>query len=352
MKKEVLFILPPEINKPMGGYKIAYEYANRLSRRGWNVAIAYDCRFVGRSYNFPELFRALASRVVSFFRLKLYPRWFPLDKKIKKMCIYNNNLTDFHNMVATAYYTADLLADKDMVNRLYLIQDYECWGEVTEDDVKKTYMLGMKNIVISQWLKKIVDGVAQKESYLIRNGINLNTFCVRVPISKREKHISMLYHEAPYKGSKYGIEVLVRIKALYPEVKATLFGVPKRPNNLPLWIDYVENASEETLSMIYNKSMIFLYPSIEEGFGLTCVESMACGAALCSTNYKGVYEFAVDHDNAMLSIVKDIDGMVNNVSILFNDDELRCKISQNGIKTVKRFDWNKSVCEFEELLES
>lgn len=50
----------------------------------------------------------------------------------------------------------------------------------------------------------------------------------------------MLYHNSEHKGTKYGIEALNRLKELYPDLQAILFGTPARPNNLPDWIQYVQ----------------------------------------------------------------------------------------------------------------
>ena len=137
---------------------------------------------------------------------------------------------------------------------------------------------------------------------------------------------------------------------MYPELKAVLFGIPKRPCDLPDWIEYVQNATSKQLKKIYNESQIFLYPTIEEGFGLTCVESMACGCALCATNYLGVHEFAIDGFNSLLSPTKNVKAMVDNACKLLDNDSLRIKLAVEGKKYVEIFDWEKAVNKFEENL--
>ena len=289
---KIIFVLPPEKNIPFGGYKIVYEYANRLTSRGWEVSIGYDCRNVGKSFDI-KMFRNSIVHFVSELRRICYPKWFCLSDRVRKFCIYDEKdipVTD--NIVATAYETADLVAKMIEYNRLYLVQGYETWENRTEEEVNASFRLGMKNIVIAKWLKNIVDKSCDTDnSILISNGIDLTEFSLYNPIElRKEKKISMLYHQSELKGSKYGIEVLKELKKMYPELKAVLFGIPKRPCDLPDWIEYVQNATSKQLKKIYNESQIFLYPTIEEGFGLTCVESMACGCALCATNYLGVHE--------------------------------------------------------------
>ena len=77
---------------------------------------------------------------------------------------------------------------------------------------------------------------------------------------------------------------------------------------------------------------------------------MACGCAVISSSYKGVLEYAVDGENALLSPVRDVDAMVANIVKLFEDDELRERIAENGIKTGKERSLEKSAKEFERIL--
>ena len=76
------------------------------------------------------------------------------------------------------------------------------------------------------------------------------------------------------------------------------------------------------------------------------MESMACGCALCATDYLGVHEFAVAEENALLSPAKDVEAMVRNASRLLEDDELRSKVAEKGMDSVKKLDWNNSVDQF------
>ena len=78
---------------------------------------------------------------------------------------------------------------------------------------------------------------------------------------------------------------------------------------------------------------------------------MACGAALVSTDYQGVHEYAVDGINALLSPVKDVDALVTNVSRLFDGDELRYRIARAGIRSVQKdFNLDVAVDKFEKVL--
>lgn len=55
-------------------------------------------------------------------------------------------------------------------------------------------------------------------------------------------------------------------------------------------------------------------------------------------------------ENAFLSPIRDVDAMVNNIVRLFEDEELRNRIAENGVKTGKERSLEKSAQWFEEVL--
>ena len=348
---KVFFLVPPVTNRPTGGLKIIYEYANRLTDRGYDVCIGYNMTDWARRLWIPNFIR----KIIAFFYGKYgsvnYPSWFTINSSVKRMPIFaEKEIPNADAIVATAYTTVDFVWNNSTRNKLYLIQDFECWG-VSEETVIQTYKLGMKNIVISNWLYNIVSKYVDRDNVkLIPNGIDLSCWGINKPISERKHSVCMLYHEAEFKGSKFGIEAIIELRKIYSDLKVTLFGAPSRPKNLPTWINYKRNANQQELKEIYNNAAVYLYPSINEGFGLTCVEAMACGCALCTTNYDGAKDFVNPNVNALISNVRDVNGMVKNVVKLFESNIIRVKIAKNGLKDVQKFNWNNSVDMFESIL--
>jgi glycosyltransferase involved in cell wall biosynthesis len=333
---------------PIGGCKIVFEYANRLKQRGHDVSIIFDCSKTFKKYKLPELIR----KPFCSYLVKKNPKWFQLDKNIKKVFMADSNyslIPDGDIIVSTAVETADIVLNlnKSKGGKFYLIQDFENWN-MTDEEVFTTYGYNMNNIVISKWLKKIVDEKSKNPSIYIPNAIDFNIFGVDIPIDNRTTHsIAMLFHNGEHKGVKYGLEAIYALKKNYQDLEVTLFGVPKRPNYLPKWIDYVRSATQEDLRKIYNKSTIFLCPSINEGFGLTGAESMACGCALVSTAYKGVLEYAENGNNALLSPIKDVNSMVKNAIKLFDDNAYRVKLALEGENSIKKLSWDNTIKAFE-----
>lgn len=349
----ITFVLPGVPKYPIGGFKMVFEYANRFTACGHDVCIVFDCLAGSRKHRkIPSFFRHACYELFVLY----YPKWFTLDPKIHKVCAYSGindkEIPDADFVCATAVCTADSVAklSANKGKKLYFIQDFENWGNWGADAVKKSYQLGMKNIVIAKWLEKIVRD-SGADCVLIPNGIDFDIFDIDIPITSRKGHtISMLYHKQVHKGSTYGIAALKALKNQYPDLQATLFGVPERPCDLPAWVHYVQNATQNQLRKIYNHTKIYLCPSIKEGFGLTGAEAMACGCAYVASDYGGVHEYATDRRNVLLSPPKDVKGLVDHISYLFNDDDKRIQLAQQGYKDIQNFNWNQSVDKFIDVL--
>ena len=348
---KISFCLPGMTRKPVGGFKIVFEYANRLAERGHKITIFFDGKEQFQNTSFPVFLQ----KMILFYLTHIHPFWFPLNKGIKKRCIYGiTDKTIYENefIVATAVQTAvpiSRLNDKKG-KKIYFVQGFENWV-CTDEEVIRTYNLGLKNITISKWLKEIMDANTSTPTCYIPNGIDFEKFYIKSDIEFRDPFsISMLYHKSSHKGVVYGIEVLREIKEKYSSLIVKMFGVPDRPKDLPSWIEYTKNASEKELLEIYNTTAIYLCSTIDEGFGLTGAESMACGCALVSTSYAGVYEYAVHERNALLSNPKDVKQQVNNIEKLFSDQKYRMELARQGSIDIRDLDWNYSLTLFEKAL--
>ena len=352
-KKIVNFCLPVIPKNPTGGFKIIFEYANRLIQIGYEVNIYYMCCSSLKKYNLPENIRIFLCKLMANY----YPRWFKLDRKIRTYAVNeigDNVIHDGDYIFATAVWTAQgvykLASSKG--KKYYFIQDFENWGW-SDQSVIDTYKYGMRNVVISRWLEDIVNKNTNKHCKYIRNAINVNKFKNLIPIDKRKKHtIAILYHEGAHKGFKYAFEVINILKTKYNDLVVNMFGVFEKPIKLPDWINYTKNATEGELVKIYNDSQVFLCASIDEGFGLTGLESMACGCVVVSTAYKGILEYGVNKKNCLLTEVRNVKELTENVIKVFENQDLMISLSKQATNTAKEYSWDNSFNQFVKLLEN
>ena len=349
---KIAFILNGPSTVPIGGHKVVYEYANAMAQKGHKVTIYFDCEGGRNIYGIPPIVMYFRRWIIGKYKIK----WFSLEKQIS-LCpcreINQQNVGKNDIIVTTAVVPAkkayENLSKKNKI--INLVQGYETWC-LPEKDLQWIFKQGKKNIVVAQWLKEKMQEDAREKTIYIPNGIDLNFWRVKNSIEKRDaKSIAMLYSVLETKGSQYGILALEKVKQKYSELHVTFFGTTPRSDNIPEWVHYVENASPEQVFEIYNNAAIYLNPSLGEGFGLTNIESMACGCALITTNYDAVKDYAVHESNAIVTEIKNVEQMVNALEYLIEKNIQRIEIAQAGNEMVnKRFQWEQSFQEFEKVL--
>jgi glycosyltransferase involved in cell wall biosynthesis len=353
----ITFLFPRTGEIPIGGFKVVYEYANRLAKDGYSVNIIYGIvsrrsitnHIVRFAYYFLRFFRWLKY----YLHFKDYKPsfWFVTDENINHLLRYSLAekripKTDYY--VATSWNTAIWLNDYKRVsiqNKFYLIQHFEDWHG-PHDVVLKTWKMELTKIVIAPWLQKIAEDMGEK-SHLIENGLDGNSLYITIPVSNKNKYsVIMLWHDHPFKGCNIGMEAFSKIKREIPELTVTLFGVPKTPKNLPAWIKYFQKPKLDLLRTLYNESGIFVGTSYSEGWGLTVGEAMLCGCAVACTNNEGYTVVAKNNETALLSEVGNADALSKNIIRLIEDDFLRIRIAKSGNEMIKQFTWERAYNKF------
>ncbi len=101
--------------------------------------------------------------------------------------------------------------------------------------------------------------------------------------------------------------------------------------------------AEEDKAVLYSGCAAFVFPSLYEGFGLTPLEAMACGApVLCSWASSlpevvgGAAQLFDPNDEADLSRA---------LALVLGDQGLRKEMSRKGIDQARRFTWTKTAVE-------
>lgn len=343
MGKSICFVLPCYGRKPAGGYKMVYEYCNRLAEKGYETNILFLNIGVLTQYHLPEPLRISLANVLT----NVEPRWFDLNRKIKKISGLTNFDTKLRNvdvLIATSIETVNFVNQYDTnAKKFYYVQGYENWN-YDSTFVKKTYSYPMTKIVISNWLKDIVESYSKDPVLLLQNPIDISKYKLKCAINNRKKHtIGLLFHKSEVKGLKYSFAALEKLRKKYLDLHVEMFGIYKPEFKLPDWISFTYKASQDQTIEIYNSIEVFMCSSLEDGFGLTGLEAMACGAALASTSYKGVYEYAQNGVNSLLSPIRDVDAMVDNVSRLFEDDQYRYILVSRGVSTAQKFSWDRAM---------
>lgn len=354
---KITFILPGYPWKPIGGFRVIYEYANHLVAKGHDITVVHARRLPNWSPPPPNFYRWLRRKAGQVRNLICRPKihWQPIDKRVKIFYVpepTEQYIPDADIVFATWWPTAELILNypQEKGHKFYLVQDfYPYMG--TKSEIENSWKLPLKKIVVSSWLYDMVlnAGVSKDDVFLIPNGIDHNRFNILKDITERPKRVGMMYSNSIYKASEDGLKALEICKNKHPDLQVILFG-PYRPKKLPLWAEFRRNVNDEELVRIYNSCRIFISSSLAEGFAFPPAEAMACGCAVVATDSGGIREYAKHEETALLSPPGDPDMLAKNLIRLLEDDQLRVKIAKAGHEKIKEFTWERSTKLLEKLL--
>ncbi|PXV60961.1 glycosyltransferase involved in cell wall biosynthesis [Dysgonomonas alginatilytica] len=344
--------MPFKARRPAGGFRVMYEYANRLSDLGYDVHITYPLNTRYMEYRLPYIVRYLLTYIEGFRT----SRWFDFRPKISMSyanSLKDQNVRDSDIIIATWWATAlEMGALKNSKGKkINLIQGYENWTG-HEDELHASYnMEGVTNIVVASYLKEIVEKYTENSTFLIPNAIDKDKYRVLESIEgRRSASICMLYSIQEIKGSIYGLEALVQVKEKYPELTVDLFGICPEPDNLPDWITFYRDPKD--LCSIYNRNAIFISNSLTEGMALTPMEAMFCGCAAILTDIKGHEEYGKDNETALLYKAKDSNELANKIISLIVNNENRVSLAERGNSFIQQFSWDVAVDKMDKIVKN
>lgn len=349
----ITFILPDSGHRPVGGYKVVYEYAKRMDAEGHRVRLVYPASLCP-----PKNTAELVAQVRAMIRRRFTSGfscapWFSLPASVREILVPDmraRHIPDADIVFATSWETAEFVAayPPRKGRKFYLIQSFEDWSGERER-VLGTWKANLEKIVIAPWLEEIATSLGET-CHLIENGFDFSYFCMSRPIAeKNPRRVAMLYHNKPMKGAKDGLAALKTAKHRVPGLEAALFGVPSRPADLPEWIEYYQTPDRETHNRIYNDAAVFVGPSLVEGFCLTPPEAMMCGCAVACTDIGGYTVVAKDGETALLSPPGNPDALAENIVRLIEDDELRIRIATEGNRRIQEFTWERAYAKMKQV---
>jgi glycosyltransferase involved in cell wall biosynthesis len=352
MRVEIL--LPQAFpDHPIGGYAVAYRYANSLVRQGHAVRVqhltALDIPLVRR--------RARQIKNRSVTEGAQLARWYPLDPRVhleQRSLLRVAACRRADAVIATSWQTAEELALLRLGPRraFYLVQHHETWAG-PQGRVNATLSRPMTRLAISSWLIDACRELAPTAPVIyLPNAIDPTDMFRTVPSRNRDPlRVAMMWHPSPWKGSSSGIEALRLAQLRLPELRATIFSASERPAGAEFEnLDWLHKPTRLELRSLLNEVSIFVSPSETEGWGLPQTEAMACGAALLSTDIPGVRDYATAGTSVLVP-PKDPELMADALVGLVQDHSRRFRLSDSGHERVTTaFSWATSEKRLENAL--
>jgi glycosyltransferase involved in cell wall biosynthesis len=345
----VTFLLPVFSRAPSGGFRVVYEYANWLVRRGHQVTVVHE--------QWREGWQRPARHVYEIARDRWHTRraggltdwlwWMALDPRVRMTMVrrFVPEAVPDGDVVVATYWTTALLLPRLSARHgrpVHLVQAREIWGVPDPDRVDGALRLELPKIAVSRHLAEELTtvGVPAERITVVPNGLDHCVFRRPEPDRPRGRRVGVLLGSSEAKDSATAVRVLAQIRARVPELRVHAFGTERRPRGLPGWAGYARGLSGAELARrVYQVSSVFLCTSVREGWGFPVAEAMACGAVPVSTRNGGVEDFCVSGHNALLADVGDVDGLAAAATAVLTDEPRRAALAAAGVDTVAGMNW-------------
>ena len=125
----------------------------------------------------------------------------------------------------------------------------------------------------------------------------------------------------------------------------------KKDLDIDKYVDIFDYIANEKVPFVLNHFDVSCFSSISESFGVSAVESMACGIPVIAADADGFKEVVADGETGLIVPRNDPNAMAEKMWELYCDEELRNRLGKNGRKRVlDLYDWEKNADILESLL--
>jgi len=245
------------------------------------------------------------------------------------------------------------------------------YHEITTQDIVRR---GARIITVSEFCKReIVELYRAKPENIFVTHLGFDQERYRPQVTSRKSQ-----NEKPYIlfvgriDKKKNLLTLVRafeqIAEAFPDLELKLAGTFSGPAGLSTTgshelmevickskvesrIHMLGYVSEDEKIALLSNALMYVQPSMYEGFGLPPLEAMACGTPTICANSTSLPEI-VGEGNALFFDPMDVNQLASRMSQVASSEELREQLIQKGLEWSKRYDWRKTAAETLNILET
>ena len=114
-------------------------------------------------------------------------------------------------------------------------------------------------------------------------------------------------------------------------------------------VKFLDFVSDEDLPGLYQNALVYVLPSLYEGFGLPVLEAMKYGCPVITSNISSLPE--AGGDAAVYVDPTDSNDIAKKIEEVISNESLRESMIEKGYMQIKKFDWKKTAGQTLEVLE-
>lgn len=314
-----------------GGMQIVIRHVNELQKRGYNVCIISMADYDSSSWlkvNCPVYYIRNCSQEF---------------------------LEGISIMIGTHWSTAPYVSLSKAKRKIYFVQSDERrfilekkYNKNLISYITETYKADMEFMTEAIWIQRWLKDEFNKDAYYVPNGLDQQIFFKDKPILKKSVKKRVLIEGQINFWLKGVEEAYEAVRGLDCEIWiVSSWGKPPKHWK---YDKFFEKVPFEKMRNIYSACDIFIKMSKVEGFFGPPMEAMTCGCAVVVGKVSGYDEYIKHRYNALVVEKGDVQKAREYVNLLINDDILRNKLIENGLKVANNWSWDRSIGFLEKMI--
>ena len=206
-------------------------------------------------------------------------------------------------------------------------------------------------IVLAPQIEQIIRKMTDSKTYIIPNGININSISSIEPFHSNKKNIIFyIGNLIKIKGVDVLINSFYEVKKYIPDSYLFIAGTGEERNELKelvkeldlendlYFLGYI--SGEEKYSLMKSANVLVL-PSLWESLPIAVLEGMACGKPIIASNVGGVPYLVDDGVNGFLVQPGEVNELADKIITLLKDKKLQEAMGRESLNRSEDFEWNK-----------
>jgi glycosyltransferase involved in cell wall biosynthesis len=223
------------------------------------------------------------------------------------------------------------------------------------NDVERFYGIPRQSIEVIYWAPHSRFVPVQEPDHLadLRKRYELpERYILFLGILAKKKNLpTLLRGLARLRAQESDVPDLVVVGRRYPQSDDTESIPLMHQLGLSDHVHFVGSVPDDDLPLFYSASELYVLPSLHEGFGIPCLESMACGTPVIVSGTGALPEIVGD---AGLIVDDPMDDAALSTALerTLHDQEFKQDLIRRGFERVAQFSWERSAQKMLEVYRS
>lgn len=219
-------------------------------------------------------------------------------------------------------------------------------SNTTASDIERFYDIPRQDVEVIRWAahERFVPVVDSQRLGALRERYSIpEHFVLFLGILARKKNLpTLLRAMAHLRSRRPDAPDLVVVGRGYPQSGDTESVPLVRQLELQNHVHFVGAVPDDELPVFYSASQAYVLPSLHEGFGIPCLEAMACGTPVIATS-GGALPEVVGDAGVILADPFDHVELSSALEKVIHDKALRQQLITRGFHRAAEFSWEESA---------